>query len=424
MIFRLSTTARHRSEEGFTFVELMIAMLIASFALVALAGALMGGLRNVAVQKARTQGNELATQGIEDLQRYGYDHLGVCDWPTDPAPATFDTKVQLTNCTSVTYVHPCSTATGANPVAATTYTCTRRNITYRVNRYIAYGDAVQTSKRMAVVVKWVDTGGRHEVAQQSSLRSPTEAAVIGISPPAVTTATVQPGTVHVDSTGKPSTAITLTATAQGLTKTDVVRAHFKTLVGGQPQDQMRQLSSDDGVIWFATIPTDAYLWARGSQFFYFNAVRVSDGKANSRVTTQVKFCTTSEDLAGNCGGSTLPQVTSMTVPNSVDIDPAGVLQADVNVAIETSNVAEYHQVTMIFPTQAGAYTLALARDPAVACDASKCRWKGTIAKSSSYRFFAGSHRFYFTAAQSVGLLLNSYWPKLCSDEPIPEAPAH
>lgn len=401
MDVRTNTTAR-RPEDGFTLIELSVAMLIGAFALVALAGAFAGGLRNVAVQKARTQGNELATQGIEDLQRYSYDHLGVCDWPANP-PAGFETKVELANCTSPTFVHPCSSATGANAVPATSYQCTRRNLTYQVRRFVAYGDAARTTKRLAVVVTWTDTGGRHEVAQQSSLRSPTEASIIGLSPPAVTTATVQPGTVHINSTGRPSTAILLTTTAQGLGPTDTMRAHFKTLVGSEIRDQILDMTSLDGITWNATIPTDRYTFAKGSQFFYFNAVRESDGKANSRVATPAnKFCDTTADATCSSNALGLPQFPTLTVPPTADIDPGGILQADVDVVAITKNVLEHHQVTMVFQTQSGAHSIVLRRDPAATCDASTCRWTGKVAKSAGYRFAAGGQKFYFTAAQALG----------------------
>ena len=64
--------AQGRSDNGFTLVELVIAISLAGFVFVAIALSLGGALRAVAVQKARTQGNEIATQGIEDLQRYAY----------------------------------------------------------------------------------------------------------------------------------------------------------------------------------------------------------------------------------------------------------------------------------------------------------------------------------------------------------------
>jgi prepilin-type N-terminal cleavage/methylation domain-containing protein len=70
--------------DGFTLVELLVALMIATIALVALAFTLAAALKVAGLQKTRSQANEIATQAIEDLQRLDYDHLGVCS----PAPGT------------------------------------------------------------------------------------------------------------------------------------------------------------------------------------------------------------------------------------------------------------------------------------------------------------------------------------------------
>lgn len=391
------TEARRKGEEGFTLIELMVAMLIAGIALVALAGALAAGLKTVAVQKARTQGNEIATEGIEDLQRYDYDHLGVCATAPSP-PAGFDTAAPLANCTSPVYAEPCTGTSGANLVPDPEYTCTRRGIEYTILRYVAYGDAAQTSKRLAVVVEWRDTGGRHQVSQQSSLRSPTQSSVIGVSPPSVTTATVNPSpVVQIAADGQPDNAITLQATTQGMSTADSVVAHFKSLEAGELVDRSVALTTVDGIVWSKVIDASTYRFATGSQFFYFNAVRTGDGKGNSRVATPAnKFCAPPDT---SCGSSSLPQFTSMTVPGTVDIDPAGILAADVPVSAVTTNLTSLDRASMVFQTQAGAYTVALQVDPSTSCTVSSCSWTGKIAKTAGYRFYAGTQRFYFTAAQ-------------------------
>ena len=66
------------SDGGFTLVEMMVTLAVSAVVLTALAGSLFGSLRSLTVQKARTQGNEVATLGIESLQRLPYDELGNC----------------------------------------------------------------------------------------------------------------------------------------------------------------------------------------------------------------------------------------------------------------------------------------------------------------------------------------------------------
>lgn len=384
------------SEEGFTLIELTVAMLIGSIALIALAGALTSGLRSVAIQKSRTQGNEVATEGIEDLQRYDYDHLGVCNQAPNP-PAGFGTPAQLANCTAAVYADPCSGNAAVTSVPRTSYTCTRRGIEFTVNRYVAYGDAAQTSKRLAVVVTWIDAVGRHEVSQQSSLRSPTRSSVIGVSPPAVTTATVNPSVNTLDAAGHVSTTISLEATTQGVATTDQVTATFKAIVDGAPNDITVTLSSGDGINWTALLDPATYQFGVGSQFIYFTAVRNGDGKGNSRVAVPAAtFCP-----SGGCSADTMPSFQGTpTMPATAEIDPAGILQADVPVSISTANVSPVDRVTMIFQTQAGAYSVAL--QPNTSCTVSTCTWNGSISAAAGYRFAAGAQTFYFTAAQVVG----------------------
>ena len=79
---------RVRDEEGFTLIEMVIALAIGAVAFTALAAVLMVSLKAVAVQKTRTRANEIATQGIEDLQRFDYDHLGLCAAPPGDAASS------------------------------------------------------------------------------------------------------------------------------------------------------------------------------------------------------------------------------------------------------------------------------------------------------------------------------------------------
>src|SRR5687767_13028999 len=94
--------ANPRSQEsGFTLVELVIAVAVVGVAFMALSSALAASLRSLAVQKARTQGNEVATQAIEDLQRYSFINLAVCGPATgvaEPDGLELEVKSPSTAC--------------------------------------------------------------------------------------------------------------------------------------------------------------------------------------------------------------------------------------------------------------------------------------------------------------------------------------
>src|SRR6266511_4821277 len=119
--------AASRRSDGFTLIELLAALGIAAIAVLALAGGLAAALKLSGLQKVRTQGNELATQAIEDLQRLDYDHLGVCT-PAPGAPSGLTDAAYLANCSSPSYEEPCTPTAGQVP--DTSYPCTRRGITY------------------------------------------------------------------------------------------------------------------------------------------------------------------------------------------------------------------------------------------------------------------------------------------------------
>ena len=64
---------------------------------------------------------------------------------------------------------------------------------------------MEAEDRLAVVVDWVDSAGRHQVSQQSSLRAPDAAAIVGLTPPGFSSAfppTANPSQAWVDVNGE------------------------------------------------------------------------------------------------------------------------------------------------------------------------------------------------------------------------------
>jgi type II secretory pathway pseudopilin PulG len=231
---------RDDDSDGFTIIELVVALGLGMFMFSALASMLLGATKIVSIQKSRTQANDLATIGIEDLQRLNYDAMGLCTAPPGPTPSDMTDTVLLPNCSSPTKYGPC--AAGAAPAGAVpdeSYTCTLRNIAYEIRRFVAYGDISHSVKRLAVVVEWDDRGGRHQVSQQSSLRIPSRAALIGAAPPSFNAAgTTVSGPVTLNAGGRNSSSISLNAQVSGLaagassTTGDSVIAVFQTVGPG------------------------------------------------------------------------------------------------------------------------------------------------------------------------------------------------
>lgn len=414
--FSIVTRRRRRPDEGFTLVEMMIAITLAAFVFLALASLMFATLRTVSLQKARSRGNEVATQGIEELQRLAYDRLGVCAVAGTP-PSTFADIVQLPNCGSPDRFDPCVDPTGDTPDES--YSCTVGEITYDVRRYVSFGDAARTEKRMAVFVTWTDQAGVHEVSEQSSVRIPTVASVIGLSPPALSnvSAVVQgfsPSTSSsIDAAGNltsgplelSATLTNPTPSASAANPDTVVASFLGRATDGTPEVKTFALSFVSETLYRGVIGTNQISWPTGKQHFTFSVVRRADGKANSVIDTDANhFCPTTS--SASCP-ATQPTLTGGLQGGStaIDIDATGALVDKVDVTATTTNVAPSDIVTVTLETLSGAVTLSLSPDPAnFTCVPGSCAgvWRGVISPSSGYMFAAGTRPIFFSAVQIAG----------------------
>ena len=409
--------ARSR-QDGFTLVELLVVISITAFVFLALASLLAGAAKSLSIAKTRSQANEVATQGIEDLQRYDFNDLGVCSGVADPAPATVPasltglTSVQLANCGSgsIVYEQPCSPPGGALTsfaVPRQTYTCTKSGITYDVSRYVMWADTAHTAKRLAVYLGWTDQAGLHQVAQESSLRSPNAASVIGLTPPQFVSVSVSaPNPVVIAADGTLQSSMTFSASTSGLTASDQVYVTLDTLTV-QPDlsvaalPEQFPLASGDGVNWSVTLPgSPAPQFGAGSQYVIFTEVRSSsDGKANSKIApSTLTFCPAAGCPAG------LPTITTATVsPSTINIDSSGVLQSTFTVSATTTNLDIAATVTVTLQTQTGAASLTLPPSNSCVSGGTCNNWTATFAPGGlNLRFQPGNQVLYLTATQPVG----------------------
>ncbi|HEX6673821.1 MAG TPA: prepilin-type N-terminal cleavage/methylation domain-containing protein [Actinomycetes bacterium] len=383
---------------GFTLIELLAALMISTIALLALAGGLGAALKQAGLQKARTRGNEVATQAIEDLQRLDYDHLGVCV-PASGAPSGLTAPAYLANCTSPTYSEPCTPTVGDVP--STFYVCTRLGIGYQIRRFIAWGDAAHTSKRLAVQVDWTDQAGTHQVTQQSSLRSPDQGSVVGLAAPAFTSTTVLVAGAPASSTnpvklvsGVNQTPIIFQATTTGLP--DSVFVSFLTNADTDSRAATLELTGDGAGGWSVTLPAGSsqFLFGSGTQYLTFVAVRSADGKVNSQPNGQlVTFVSCASGGTSCTAGSNPPGLGGVAVsPTSAKIDASGLLCSNLTVTAATTNLTASDAVTASFQTLSGPYTIALSSGDGR-------NWSGAIQASAGFRFAAGSQPVYVSAAQ-------------------------
>src|SRR3954447_3094858 len=104
-----------------------------------------------------------------------------------------------------------------------------------------WADSDHTAKRLAVYVSWNDQVGTHQVAQESSLRSPNAASVIGLVPPQFGSVSVSaPSPVVIDVDGTLLSTMTFNASTNGLTASDKVYVTLNTLTA-QPDGSVAAL---------------------------------------------------------------------------------------------------------------------------------------------------------------------------------------
>ncbi|MDQ1454585.1 MAG: hypothetical protein QOH28_205 [Actinomycetota bacterium] len=430
-------TRRHApGSDGFTLIELVIALSLSAILFAGLAAIMGTSLRTLSVTRSRGQANEIAAQGIEDLQRFSFSTLVLCNTPTVPPGGTVPTGFTAANtvlavsCANATLESPCpapaTTGLTGFPVPTANYTCTRYGINFAVSRYISWADATQTNKRLAVVVDWTDQIGRHEVSQQSSVRAPDQAAIIGGTPPSVTSVSTAPMMVWVNSsgflvtsTGTPQ-SIALVASTSGLLATDKVSAYFLTEdpVSHVLTTATLPLTSADGSTWTGSIPgwgasgAPTFPTAGGTQYIGFTAIRQSDGKANSIIKVPaITFC--NNPSAANTGGACtfaagVPSISTPVAvsPTSVPLNPDGTLfvTATLTITATTSNVyastTASDSVIAVVETQAGASQVVLKPTCSLTGTLTACNtWKVTIDSTMALRFAAGPQKIAVIANQ-------------------------
>lgn len=418
---RIPVDRSERREGGFTLVEMVIAIAISAAVFTATAGVLASGLKTLAVQKARSQGNEVATQGIEDLQRYAYKELEICGQPSGAVPGGLTMPVLATSTTkcptavATTGDEPCTPPTGTPlMVPKAQYSCQRANITFTVRRYVAWTDAGQTSKRLAVYVRWTDAVGTHDVSQQSSLRAPVSGDIIGIPPPTFPSApTVTPAsrTNTIDAIGTlTSASITFSVQVAGLTDftNDRVYVSFRSLEAGSVVTTTQALTYQSATSrWTGTLPSGGpTLFPSGSQYFSFTAVRAADGKTGSVVdSASSTFC----PCSATPPSFTLTSGRVAQSVTSVAIDSTGAIKASngggtgtVTLTATTQQLTSFDSLSFQFMTTRGMVSSAMT--PVGTCDGTSpdCVWTGTISAAAGYGFDPGVQSIYFLAAKTTG----------------------
>jgi prepilin-type N-terminal cleavage/methylation domain-containing protein len=146
-----------RDEEGFTLIELVVALSVLAVAIAATATVFYAGIRTGSTDTHRVNGVALATKQTDQLRSVAYDDLGLITGTSPANDAACDTGDPV--------------VVVANPaVAASDPPLTIANIAYGVARcvqWVADSSGLGQYKRTTVVVTWSDDTGAHAVRQDS-----------------------------------------------------------------------------------------------------------------------------------------------------------------------------------------------------------------------------------------------------------------
>src|SRR5438270_14714 len=223
------------SEDGFTLIEVVIAIGLSAVVFLALAMAMAGGFKAVAVAKARTRGNEVTTAAIEDLQRFDYDHLGLCPASgsavTDPGTQSFQGLSPVTlNCGSSAVLEAPDGGNWTGSIAGGT---PGEQPFGAGTQYVVFRELRQSDGKA-----------------NASIYTP--AISFGSQTGVPTITGVAPSSVDIDPGGLLNADINISATTTGITTSDSVLVTFTSQAGAvtlalQPTDS-------SGNHWTGTIP--------------------------------------------------------------------------------------------------------------------------------------------------------------------------
>lgn len=254
-----------RGEDGFTLVELLVAISIFGVVMVALTGALISSVRSVGDQRLRTAATRVATDHLETLRTLPF-HLLV------PAGPTITTTPDGRKFTIDTAVRTIEAATGAAAPAG------------RV-------------KEITTIVAWTASGGASRsvsyttaMADESRARAPVQ--TIG-------TITMFPSPLTTDGSGRALEDIEVTVPLEGFPVGTLVNVSWTNADGTQGA---KTLTSATGANWRGTVAKELVI-----------ATLRSDGRRDVRFTVSAGSLTAVYDLSAQTAAVSPPVVTSAAI---------------------------------------------------------------------------------------------------------------
>lgn len=310
----MPTRFRPQDDEGFTLVEVIIAIAVLVVVTAATAPVFFGAMRLTGVTDHRSQATNLAVLATEQMRSLPYAEVGYQNTPA--------------NCTNPASLNVTGLSAGAAPVVLTSAgpldsmptTTVEQNTTFTLLRCVYWAassipGSSNSYKQTVVQVSWPSTGGALSVTQSSALYPGTE------TTPSTTTPTTIPEVVNPvctagDDSTNPATAIDVTWTAPvGGSPPDHFILYYTTynpgssITGsGMPYSTSPSVS---GTSWVATVGPGATYWFQVAPVAADGSVGAASSPC-SATTSSVGGTTTHHSAASATaislalGGSTTP----------------------------------------------------------------------------------------------------------------------
>lgn len=201
---RLRAAIGSGGEEGFTILELAVALTVIAVGIFGTMQVFLGSLATTTYADSRTRATALAAREVEGMRAASYARLGfAADAPGFVASISEDGQAHFT----VVVPAPATTPTGAPDLT--------RGVSYSIRRDIVWvpvGEADHAFKRVIATVTWTDRAGNHSVRQDAGVYP----GGLGVHGGTTTETTAAAASVT------PSSPVDLTATQHALTPTSAV----------------------------------------------------------------------------------------------------------------------------------------------------------------------------------------------------------
>ena len=208
-------------EDGFTIIEMVVAITILAIALLSLAFGIFGGMRVLQAGRHQTSFLELANAEAETIRALNYAHAGVNGGVADGVAPEPDPNLNTAyppvagvnkyNGRDAVIISPPRLETPPAVEVVTSSPVSDRPVPYTIRRWVTWTDSTggtsREFKRIDITIEWSEPNGRDRSVSYNTLYYPGDLGPIEATPP-VANFTMSPTAGFIASSVLPPTAAT------------------------------------------------------------------------------------------------------------------------------------------------------------------------------------------------------------------------